>query len=463
MQLPLVLAIDLGTSSVRSALFDPHGQPLDGSLAQRTTTLQTSQDGRAEMEPASLLERVNQCIAETRTHGSPVAIGVSCFWHSLMGTTEDGTPLTPIYTWADSRCRDDAAALRAELPEQAVHLTTGCMLRASFWPAKLRWLRRTAPGVFRRVKRWMSPAEWIQLQLTGTALCSHGMATGTGLYDPRRLRWSEELLSLCEIEPHQLNPLGDAPYPWQGADWYPAIGDGAASNLGSDATGNGRAAINVGTSAAIRVMHHGSPGAIPFGLFCYRVDESRYVVGGAVSNAGNLHAWCQQQLNLPGNLAELENALGERPTPEHGLTVLPFWNAERAPDWNEEACGVIHGITMSTTSLDLLQAITEGFYYRLAKIADLVSEGQRIRWLISGGILNSPNAVQRLADVMGRQLQPCSHKEASLRGAAIFALNKMGHSVPSSVHGEPIKPRRKYTTAYRQARNRADMLERHSV
>jgi gluconokinase len=141
------------------------------------------------------------------------------------------------------------------------------------------------------------------------------------------------------------------------------------SRLG--ATRHGLAAINVGTSAAFRVMKADGEARAPFGLFCYRVDARRFLIGGAVSNAGNLRAWCLRELKLEGD-AELEAELAKRPGPAHGLTVLPFWTAERAPTWNEDATGTIHGITQHTTALDLLQAITEASYQRIARIAELI-------------------------------------------------------------------------------------------
>jgi gluconokinase len=71
--------------------------------------------------------------------------------------------------------------LREEFSERAIHARTGCMLRSSYWPAKLLWLRRTRPKLFTRVTRWMSPAEWLHLELCGEAGCSYAMASGTGL------------------------------------------------------------------------------------------------------------------------------------------------------------------------------------------------------------------------------------------------------------------------------------------
>jgi gluconokinase len=198
----------------------------------------------------------------------------------------------------------------------------------------------------------------------------------------------------------------------------------------------------------------------PFGLFCYRVDARRFLVGGAASNAGNLRAWCLRELKLPGE-AELETEMAKRPGPDHGLVVLPFWTAERAPTWNEEATGAIQGITQHTTALDLLQAITEATYHRIARIAELVlaTEKNVPKFIVSGGIQRSPSAMQRLADVLGQTVYPNDEMEASIRGAAIFALEKLGYPTPEAEVGKAVKPRAKFVKLYAAEREKQRALE----
>jgi gluconokinase len=458
----VVLAIDVGTSSIRVARFDGAGKRLPRSLVQRAHVLHTDQEGKAEILPDDLLGSVGEGIrAAAGRNPSVAAVGMSCFWHSLLGVDAAGNALTPVYTWADSRCRDDAQRLRGEFNERTIHARTGCMLRASFWPAKLRWLRRTQRGVFRRVRHWISPAEWLQWKLAGRAGCAIGMATGTGLFDPTKQAWCAAMLDACGISEEQLLPVSDAALEWKGAQWLPGIGDGAASNLGSGATSPGLGAINIGTSAALRVMSAGRTARAPFGLFCYRVDAERFLVGGAVSNAGNLRAWCLRELNLPADPARIEAALAARRTPDHGLDVLPFWNAERAPRWNEDDAGAILGMRQSTTALDLLQAITEAFHYRLANIADQITAARRAapQWLVSGGVLRSRSALQRLADVLGQPVYASPEPEASLRGAAVFAIERTGGRVAPLAPGSPTRPDVKIHESHCAARRRQRRFE----
>jgi gluconokinase len=476
----LVLALDLGTSSTRTALFDARGERVASTTAQEVYPLLTSADGAAELEPAALLGAVRHCLEKTmriyRTDAAlktrPIAaMATSSFWHSFVGVNVKGEAITRVITWADARCRLDAAKLREKHGEKALHGRTGCMVRASFWPAKLLWLRRTDPKLFGRVRQWMSPAEWLQLILTGHANCAIGMATGTGLFNPTRLAWDAELLKVCAVAPEQLRPLSDDALPvagqlaaqipeLRGVPWFPAIGDGAASNLGSGAVRPGTAAVNFGTSGALRVMREGREARAPFGLFCYRVDAQRYLVGGAISNAGNLRAWCMRELKLPDSAA-LEAELAKRPGPVPGLNVLPFWMAERAPRWNEDEAGAILGITQHTSALDLFQAITEASYQRLAMIAELVLAEEKTgpKIIVSGGIQRSAQALQRLADVLNHPIYPNDEMEASIRGAAIYAFERLGVKPSELRLGKPVKPRSTFARQYAELRQRQEQLE----
>jgi gluconokinase len=483
MSVPVILALDIGTSSTRSAIYDAKGNRLMATTAQFTYSLLTGPDGRAELRPADLdramaraLEKTLKAWRKLKSPAPIAGIGVSCLWHSLLGLDAKGRAITPVYTWADSRCRKEAQLLRKNRGEEVLHARTGCMARTSFWPAKLLWLRKTKSGLFRKVVRWVSPAEWIQERWCGTATASLSMASGTGLLDARTLRWHQPLLRRCGLDETRLNPISDAPsvisragarhFPeLSNLPWYPAIGDGAASNLGSGAVASGIAAINVGTSAALRVVVETEPAVreplAPFGLFAYRIDARWRLMGGAVSNAGNLRAWAIRELKLPADPAVIEKLLSARSGPVEKLTLLPFWIAERAPTWPEELPSAVIGITQATRALDLLQALQEATYHRLAQIAEAVEKAahRKLAFIVSGGIQHSAGSLQRLADVLGRSVYASTEPEASLRGAACFAMEKLGLKPPALKLGPVIRPRSRPARAYAKARQQQIRLE----
>ena len=429
-----------------------------------------------ERAVASVFEKTLKVWRKNKSPTPIAGIGVSCFWHSLLGLDAAGRAITPIYAWADSRCRAQAKQLREKGGEIALHRLTGCMARTSFWPAKLLWLRTEEPALFRKVARWVSPAEWIQEKWCGASTASLSMASGTGLLDGRTLKWHAPLVKRCGLKSRQLNRISDAPlllthpnlrrFPeLASVPWYPAIGDGVASNLGSGAVAPGVAAINVGTSAALRVVLNREPAArdplAPFGLFSYRVDAERRLMGGAVSNAGNLRAWALRELKLPDDPAVIEKSLSTRNAPVEGLTLLPFWIAERAPTWPEELPSAVIGITQATSALDLLQALQEATYLRLAQIGEEVEKaaGRKLSFIVSGGIQHSANSMQRLANVLGRPVYASSEPEASLRGAACFAMEKLGFKVTLPKTWRAIRPNAAAARAYAQARQRQSDLE----
>jgi gluconokinase len=462
-----VLAMDIGSSSARSAVFDKNGRPVPGTEARRQYALEYSADGAAELSPHTLRPAVEaslrKSLREARSRKPIIAVAACSFWHGLLGLDGKGRPLTPIFTWADSRCAPDAARLREELDERLIHGQTGCMLRASFWPAKLRWLRRTNRRLFQKVHRWVSPADWIFKEIFGVAGTSHSMASATGLYDLRSRTWHAEMCEACEISPRALDELTDHPTgapsgfsEIKEARIFQAIGDGAAGNLGCGAEARGRVAINVGTSAAVRIMESGlEHRPVPFGLFRYVVDRQRTVIGGAVSNAGNLHQWCLRELRVD----EIEpQAMRRSFAANDGLAVLPFWVNERAPTWPENLGGAIVGLTQSTEAAEILRATACAGYYRLADILERLekSVGRAEKVIVSGGIVHSKASLRLLADALGRDILVSVQAEASLRGAVIFALEKLGCDPPPAprtklIRHNPVLTQRHHIRRQRQA------------
>jgi gluconokinase len=476
----LALAIDIGSSSTRTALFDQSGRRLAFTTASEHYSIRYTSDGGADLSPLILRRAAERCIAVTLRNRRdsralkriPIsAVGGSAFWHGLLGLDRQGRPITPVFTWADSRAAADAATLRGKISEKKVHARTGCMLRATFWPAKLLWLRRTEPKTFRRVAVWVSPVDWIFRELFSLTGTSASMASATGLYNLWQRDWDDELCAICGIDARKLAPILDrAKDPPTGrrdlvhARIFPAIGDGAAGNLGSGADQPGIAAINVGTSAAVRMIQTTSESAktrLPFGLFRYVVDSGRVVMGGAVSNAGNLREWCLRELRLARGLAIDNRVFNRAAAAQDILTVLPFWVSERAPTWPEQQHGVIDGLNQATTATQMIRAITCSVFYRLADILDLMEGATQHyrRIIVSGGILQSSAEIRLLADAIGRDVQVAWEAEASLRGAAIHAWRELGFEVKSRPAGRMVRCHKELAAKHRKRRQRQRDLE----
>ncbi|MGF1656394.1 MAG: gluconokinase [Verrucomicrobiales bacterium] len=465
---PFALAFDVGTSSVRAGVYTQTGRLIPASFSQSQHRLHTDSDGTATLEPQELLrstQQVGRHAIESCGAQSISTVSMSCFWHSLLALNTHGDAITPILTWADTRCSSASAWLREVLDEKATHHRTGCMLRSSFWTAKLAWVRRDQPQWWQDAALWVGPAEWLLSQMFGVPIRqSVAMASGTGLYDSWAGVWDQEILETLELEPDCIASVSDQAMELTQAGvlarakLYPAIGDGAASNLGSGASGAGRMALNFGTSGAVRLVET-NPDRIATGLFRYKIDDRHHLIGGAVSNAGNLHQWLAENLRLPGD-AELEGIMSQRIRPVPSLHVLPFLVEERAPTWPTGLPGTILGLKTAHTAVDIYQAAMEAVYQRLARIAGLI-RGSRadIEVMVSGGLSQSAIAMQRMADVMQLPLSACEEAEASLRGAAVFALRQSGVQEEPAAVGAAYEPRLSYADEYREQGRALERLE----
>ena len=477
----MVIALDLGTSSVRATLYDARGHAVEGRFHQVPYAASTTRDGGVEHDPAQLLDAAVACldvVVRAARHDDVQAVAVTSFWHGLLGFDAAHHPVTPLFMWADSRSAADASLLRDALDEEALHARTGCHLHASYWPAKLRWLARERPAATARVVRWGSVGEHLELTLFGEAATGLSMASGTGLLDQQAMRWDIEAVAAAGIEPEQLFPIAPVGRarrglraPWAGrwpalrsTPWFPAIGDGAASNIGSDCVDAGRVALNVGTSAALRVVTDAAV-TPPRGLWCYRVDQRRALVGGATSEGGNVYAWCRQVLRLPDDAA-VEQALSARTPDSHGLTVLPFLAGERSPGWRADRRAVVAGLSLDTTALDVTHAALEAVALRLALVYELLARhGARDHLVVaSGGAIGHSRAwTQMFADALGRAIHCSSEREATSRGAALLALEALG-ALPDigavrAPLGEVFTPRPARHARYREALVRHTRLD----
>ena len=428
-----VLALDVGSSSTRAGAYDERGR----QAAEPARRSYTSSEGQLDAD--ELLRAAEAVLSEA---GDADALGISCFWHSLLLLDEHERPLTPVLLWQDRRATPQAEALAERLDAREVHARTGCTFHPSFWPAKLEWLR--AEGVLASARRAVSFADYLFLRLTGELRTSLSSASGTGLLNLRTRSWDAELLDELDVDEALLPPISDEP----AGTTYPPLGDGACSNLGAGCVTPDRAALNIGTSGALRVVRQGDPEPKD-GLFSYFLDERRVVEGGAVSDGGNLYAWAQRTLRLdPPEPREPDG---------HGLTFLPLLGGERSLGWNPRASGAVTGLTFETDAADLLQAGLEGIAYRIADIADRLPD---VREVVATGhsLLQSGWWMQVFADALGRPVVVSDVAEGSARGAAVYVLGRLGAEADPAPLGRAHQPDPGRGEVYVAARERQRKL-----
>lgn len=475
---PLVLALDIGTSGLRAFLFDVRGRPVAPFIAHADRPVRTSSDGEATVDADERVRAacgaIDSVLASAGRRAAEIAaVATSTFWHSLVGVDAGGRPTTRVLTWADTRARGAAAALRREVDPIATHARTGCVFHASYLPAKLRWLREHEADAYARTKWWMSLGEYLYLRILGARRAGHGMASATGLYDQRARRWDRPLLSHLVIGEETLSPIDDVPLTgvlpafarrWPAlanAQWVPAIGDGACSNVGAGAVGRDTASLFLGTSGAMRVVYAtDDPPTIPGG-WTYHLDASRVVAGGALSNGGNVLSWVARV--FPD--VDVPRALGRAPV-DGPLIALPLLAGDRSPTWNDAARAAVTGIGLSTTAEDVARAMVEGVAYRVARLWDVTSRAMPgiDRVIATGGtLLALPWLMQLFADAIDRPLLMSGAGEGSARGAAIAALERIGAVADIAAVRSPIgrtfRPRPAAHARLRAGMERQRLLE----
>ncbi|HKQ00011.1 MAG TPA: FGGY family carbohydrate kinase [Actinomycetes bacterium] len=435
-----VLGLDLGTSSVRALVFDDQGVALPDALARRPTSLEISDEGKAELDPDEVVAAIGECLDELAGRGEldqVEHVATSCAWHSVVALDAAGRRQTGALTWADTRAAPLVPELRSRGDMDRLQAATGARPHTLYWTVKLPWLARQlspAPA------RYLGLAEYVTGALLGDPSASLSMASGTGLLELATATWDAQALELAGVDERvlpaiapggwagRLGPEGARRWPsLAGATWHPATGDGAASNIGAGCVSPDRVAINVGTSAAIRAVEPAATAApLHRELWRYLVDDRQVVSGAAFSGAGNLYAWLRQVTTLPAE-GSVEKELAAVPPGSRGVVVMPYHAGSRPPLDLAAGSGAITGISLATTAVEILSATLEAVCYRLAAgyeaLAAMLSSEPEV--VASGGaIVASPWWQQTLADVLGRPVRVVDEPEASARGAALLALGQ---------------------------------------
>lgn len=469
---PYTVSLDVGSSSVRALLFDSEAHQMEGFGAQVAYRIRTTPDGGAEIDADELLEHTLDCLDELHRQvndaGHTVtAVGGSAFWHSFLGVDADGKPTLPILHLLDTRC----VPYVGRVPD--AHARTGCMPHSSYWPAKLLWLAEHRPEQMSATARWLSFPEYLFQKLFGRARASTSMLSATGLWNQNEHDYDVEMLAALPLRREQLpdpatfdepetqllEPYASDWPAFRGAKWFPALGDGACNNLGSGCTSRDRASLMVGTTGAMRLVVEADRIEIPRGLWCYRVDRKRFVIGGALSNGGEVFAWAKRTLQLPKDQeARLESSVPG----SHLLTVLPFFSGERTPYWRGDLRAAITGLSFATEPFDILRASLEAVSLGFSEIYQRLGTQPREVIASGGALLKSPGWTQMMADALGRPVIACTEPETSCRGAALWAMERTGiisnlADVPAST-GAIFEPRPEYRETYQQLRSAQQAL-----
>jgi len=439
---PLILAVDIGTTNIKAGVLSATGQVL--RVSTRELALVRDESGRAEHDPLQLWDAFRAvCREVTESYGSQVAaLVLSAYQLSVLAVDDHGEPLTGIITLLDTRPQRTFTHLLEQADTRRLYERTGCPPLFHYPLSKLCWLKHTQPETFSRARRFVGAKDYLIYRLTGSWVTEASLGTATQMMNLAHLQWDEYALSLLGVEPERL----PAPVPAErilapvsaqicdeigvarGCQLVPGVYDGGAVAIGIGAMLECTAAINVGTTAMLRM-------ALPQPVLdadpamrlqtCY-LASGKWFPGGAINNAGVTLRWLRDHVLHIGY--DAMNAEAEAIRDSAGLFFLPFLSGERNPQIGNAASGVFFGLRGYHTRGHMVRAVMEGVCFALRIVYEaLLDNGvtpAEVR--VGGGGSRSPLWMQTMADVLGVPLQVSAVEEPALVGSAVLGYTALG-------------------------------------
>lgn len=427
----LVLGIDLGTTSLKGALFDARGQ----LLAHQSTTYPTTRhpDGRVEQDAADWLGAfwsVVDALLDGRDPARLFAVGICSQVNTYVFVDADGRPLAPAMTWLDGRCEDEAARLDARIDARD---------RARWWPSRMAvsashmlpraaWMAAAHPDIWARTAKVLSPKDFLLRELTGQWTADAPSAFD--LVDARGA-YIQPLLALVPGAADRVAPL--APYrrvigtldhprlPGCRALVVNGTMDALGCLFGSGASGPGEGSYISGTSEIIAMIGD-RPGSAP-GIVSFVPVDDWHIQAGPTQSGGDTLRWLAEILSVSHQHVLALASQADRDG-AGDILFLPHLEGERAPFWDPRARGTFLGLRSDDGAPDLALAALEGVGLSARLIFDGCAEaiGRRPDSLYIGGKGNGSDLwAQIRADILGLPLHRVACLDTGSVGAAIMA------------------------------------------
>lgn len=427
----MTITIDIGTTAVKVLHFNQDNKQI-GTQSLGYDTLYPA-EGYAEQNPAHILEAVHKCLTQIKVSGEEILV-LSCAMHSLMAVDHAMQPLTNLWIWADHRADQVMRTFKKSAVATQFFQKTGTPLHPMSPFAKLLWLKETAAGNSLRQEltdfyKWIDIKTYLWYALTGYIEQDVSMASATGLVNTELLVYDTDVLSYLGISAQQLPELVSV-YTCRrltsmltattGITGQAMIGasDGVLANI-SESRNTGDAHLTIGTSGAIRVTTKEAY-KDPFGqLFCYYLDDTTWVVGGAVNNGGNVFKWLDQLLyDGQGELFQQLKTI-DFTTFDSSLVFVPHLNGERAPFWDSERQGAFFGLKINHDKIDVIKAVVYGVLFNLRHVYQTLTNltGPIKSLYLSGGTFKIPQLAACVANCLHVQVILSETLEQSSVGA----------------------------------------------
>jgi gluconokinase len=439
-----MIGIDIGTTHCKGVSLTVEGKLIFEKKLVYSAAGKLNEEN--EQDPDSILNSVLELLQEiikVDKNKNLLGISFSAAMHGLMVIDKKGNPMTPIFTWADSRSKEYATYLLQQPLAEEIYKNTGLPIHPMSPLCKIIWLRNEMPLIFQQAYKFLSIKEYFFYKLFGEFIVDYSMASATGLFDIHKLIWYEEALSIAGIRNDQLSkPINPQHFESELKEEYQKLlgisnnipfyiggSDGCLAQLGCGAINAGEGSLTIGTSGAIRILTT-NPG-IDKGsrLFCYALSNKHWVAGGPINNGGIILKWFAENiLKKPlQSAAELEwfsTTAQHSPAGSGGLIFLPYILGERAPMWDPDACGVFFGLRALHHQQHMMRAIMEGISYALYDVMHAMEEtyGTVETLYATGGFIESEFWLQMLADILNKKIIVHDYGDASAIGACFFAM-----------------------------------------
>lgn len=441
-----ILAIDQGTTSTRSVVYDSRLQPVGQGQVEVPPSYPRS--GWVEHDPSALIASVGPTVAraldEAKVGADRVAgIGITNQRETtIVWDRQTGEAIGPAIVWQDRRTAEFCERHRDRRPWLAER--TGLILDPYFSATKVAWLLDHVPDARRRAEVGDLAAgtvdSWLVRHLTGGRrhVTDATNASRTLLMDLRALAWADDLCSFFAVPAGllpEIVPSSGVMGETSGLDYLPdglpiagMAGDQQASLVGQGCLEAGQAKCTYGTGAFL-LAHTGSTvvpstsGLITTLAATLGTGPPQYALEGSVFVAGAAVQWFRDGLKAVGAAPEID-LLYDKGDPDSGVLFVPALTGLGAPHWEPEARGTIFGLTRATSVADLARATLEGIAFQVADLigaiqADLSTPLTEMR--VDGGMARSDPFLQFQADLLGLSLRRSPQAESTALGAALLA------------------------------------------
>ena len=447
-----LLALDQGTSSSRSIVFDEHGRIR--AMAQREFRQHYPRPGWVEHDPMEIwhsqLETAREALQRAGLQAGDIrSIGITNQRETtLVWERRSGRPIHPAIVWQDRRAEPLCAQLREAGHGDWVRERTGLVIDAYFSATKIRWLLDRVPGARAAAERgelaFGTVDSWLLWQLTGGRVHATDVsnAARTLLLDIRTQRWDAELLALFDIPASLLPEVRPSSHVF--GETLPELlgasvpvggmaGDQQSALFGQACLSPGQAKNTYGTGCFM-LMHAGerfraSENGLVTTSACRTggAPAPEFALEGSVFIGGAVVQWLRDGLRAIESSHEVQ-ALAASVPDAGGVLMVPAFTGLGAPYWDADARGAIVGLTRGTTMAHIARAALESIAFQSAALLQAMSRdavaagGEPVSELrVDGGACVNDLLMQFQADLLGIPVLRPKVIETTALGAAFLA------------------------------------------